>query len=225
LGGGPGFRPEWVPRLAGQRVIAVNDAYKLGQWDVLFWGDGNWGTRNRFPLLNWAGLKVTRCASHLGAKGFPDVKVIACKNAPHQGLTNDRGWIVWNNSSGAAAVNLALHFGVRRIVLLGFDMRLVETCGECGLPLDWPEPCGHAQQPKLRGNWHDNYKVDRSVKQKIQDYEKFRKPWPHMVRDLERAGVEIVNATYNSALDGVVPFADPLEVLPAATESEGGDKC
>jgi len=40
LGGGPSLRVEQVSSLQGHRVIAVNQAYKLGNWiDVLFFGD------------------------------------------------------------------------------------------------------------------------------------------------------------------------------------------
>lgn len=40
LGGGPSLTVEQVESLRGRRVIAVNQAYKLGDWiDVLFFGD------------------------------------------------------------------------------------------------------------------------------------------------------------------------------------------
>ena len=40
LGGGPSLAAVDVGQLRGRRVIAVNQAYKLGDWiDVLFFGD------------------------------------------------------------------------------------------------------------------------------------------------------------------------------------------
>src|SRR3989304_5283390 len=69
LGGGPGFDPSLAERLVGARVIAVNNAYHLGPWPVMLYGDCQWwhGKRNaagivhKQALASFAGLKVHPC--------------------------------------------------------------------------------------------------------------------------------------------------------------------
>ncbi len=42
LGGGRSLSQVNLKLLTKSRVIAVNDAYKLGQWDLCYFKDGNW---------------------------------------------------------------------------------------------------------------------------------------------------------------------------------------
>jgi len=184
LGGGLSLRDVNLGLLKGRRVIAVNNAYKLGDWiDVMFFGDCRWLNQYGAGLLDFAGLKVTTCEKHLDK---PGIKVVKRRNTPH-GISRDPGILSWNLSSGACAINLAYHFGVKRIILLGFDMK---KNGD-------------------KHNWHDDYEPHHS---KFNPYGRFMRPFPHIAEDLKRLNVECVNAAPRSALD-VFPRVKLEDVL------------
>lgn len=172
LGGGPSLSGVDLRPLHDQRVIAVNNAYKLGAWiDVVFYGDCRWLGQYGKGLLDFAGLKVTVCEKHLDK---PGIKVVRRRNRPF-GISRDRGILLWNLNSGACAINLACHLGVKRIVLLGFDMK---KNGD-------------------KHNWHDDYESRRP---KFNPYSRFMRPFPYIATDLKRLKVECLNATQGSAL-------------------------
>lgn len=184
LGGGPSLANVPLKRLHDLRVIAVNNAYTLGDWiDVMFYGDCRWFRWHSKALLDFPGLKVTACDSH---KDKPGIRAVKRLTSP-QGITRAKNRLAWNKSSGACAINLAVHFGVKKIVLFGFDMRRVGD----------------------RNNWHKDHKDGPNKN----PYERFLAPFPAIARDLEKLGVECINATPGSALD-VFPIMEPEEVLP-----------
>ena len=185
LGGGPSLRDFDISRLEGKRVIAVNNAYKLAPWiPVLFFGDCRWLASNSAALLHFAGLKVTTCEQHVDK---PGIKVIKRRNSP-QGLSTDPAILTWNLSSGACAINLAVHFGVKRIVLLGFDMQIVDG----------------------NHHWHNDY--PKPVNPKHNPYPRFMRTFPVIAEALKRRHVECVNACPGSKLE-VFPKVPVEDVL------------
>ena len=187
LGGGPSLTDVDLTPLHSKRVLAVNnsygdpsgrqqdghDIYDPRPWvDALYFGDCRWYDWHRKALLDFGGLKVTSCQ-----RGFrwPGIKWVSRANKA-MGLTPRPYEVVWNRSSGASAVNLAVHLGATKIILLGFDMQ--------------PDDKG-------RANWHD----DHPVKVRNRDvYPRFREPFIHIKNDAHKMGVEILNATEGSAL-------------------------
>jgi hypothetical protein len=102
------------------------------------------------------------------------------------GLTTRSGdFISWNRSSGAAAISLAHRLGARRIVLLGFDMRMVG--GE--------------------KNWHNDH-----IEKKHNPFHRHMRSFPAIARDAAALGLEIINATPGSAIKQfpIVPLEDVL---------------
>lgn len=188
LGGGPSLAAVDVNRLRHERVIAVNNAYKLGWWiPVLYFGDCRWLKWHTENLKHWPGLKVTTCDQHLSELGRQlNIKVVRKKNAP-DGLFRDRSIMAWNLSSGACAINLAVHLGAQRIVLLGYDMRKID---------------GH-------NNWHTEHPNAATH----DPYQKFVTRFGAIARDLKALGVHCVNSTPGSALTDF-PIVDPAAVLP-----------
>lgn len=185
LGGGPSLKALDINRLKGRRTIAVNNAYKLADWiDVLFFGDCRWLGAHREALLHWAGLKVTTCERHIGK---PGLKVIKKLNRII-GLSSDPGVVAWNLSSGACAINLAVHFGVKRMVLLGFDMQKVDG----------------------KTNWHDDYPAP--INPRHNPYPRFMGKFPAIAEALKRRKIECINACPDSALE-VFPKVAMEDVL------------
>lgn len=98
------------------------------------------------------------------------------------GIDPDPGQLRWNTNSGACAINLAVHFGVKKIVLLGFDMQRVEG----------------------KNNWHQDYPRATTTKKAKEIYD----PYPHMLeafsviaQDLRALGIETLNVTEAGALE------------------------
>jgi hypothetical protein len=187
LGGGPSLKKIDVNRLRGEHVIAINNAYKLGTWiDVMFYGDCPWlddEEHHRGDLRRWPGLKVTTCQRHDKEPGIHRLRKIQGR----QNLSLDSGQLSWNLSSGAAAINLAYHFGVKRIVLLGYDMH-----DRNGL------------------NWHPDH-VFKDVNART--FKRYLTGFPLLAQSIAAQGVEVLNATPGSDLL-VWPIVDPETVLP-----------
>lgn len=101
------------------KVIAINTSWQLCPWaDVLYACDCKWWQANP-DALAFAGLKIT--ASENCPLPLRKVKVVAGVNAI---LTEMAGVIGSGSNSGFQAINLAVQWGVKRVVLVGFDMRL-----------------------------------------------------------------------------------------------------
>lgn len=185
LGGGPSLKDIDVNRLSNWRVICVNNAYQLAPWaDIAFYGDCRWWGWHSEALKSFGGLIVSACDGH--AK-YDRIRVVHKCNSP-RGIIRDRTKVSWNLSSGACAVNLAVHFGAKRIVLFGFDMRKVD--GNC--------------------NWHVAHPP--STNPKHDPYTRFLTPWVKIREDLDHLGIEVINATPGSALQ-LFPMIGPAEIL------------
>lgn len=174
VGGGPSLRGFDFEKLRGQHVIAVNCACEQVPFaDALFFGDYEWGVGYRSLWKTFHGMVITCHADWL--QNTSGVKVMN-KEAGY-GLTDHRDAIAFNQNSGAGAINLAVHFGARRIVLLGFDQ-------------------------KVDGNathYHSYYK--RGVeKDPNWRYRKYILAFPFIAEHLERRGISVVNACPDSAI-------------------------
>ena len=184
LGGAPSLLKENLSLIHNERVIGVNDAFRLGDWvDVCWFGDVRWFDWNKEELKKFKGL-VACCCPRLADKN-DWVKVLS-RGKP-QGIEPRPDFISWNKSSGGSAINLAIHFGVRRVVLLGYDMK--------------PNEDG-------KDNWHDNHKVKNNT---TLPYPRFLQSFPIIVRDAERMGVEIINTSMDSLIDEKYVRKMPLE--------------
>lgn len=121
LGTGPSLTQEDVDYVRGKAtVIAVNDAFRFASWaEVLFSCDAKWWYWNwKKGASDFAGLKF---ALTPGASKYPGVTVL--KKTGETGLELDPTGLRAGRNSGYQAVNLAVHLGAARIVLLGYDMR------------------------------------------------------------------------------------------------------
>jgi len=187
LGGGPSLTPEDVAVVkdASVRVIAVNNAYQIAPWaDVLYACDAKWWKwHNGVP--EFAGLKF---ALQPAAGRWPGVQVL--RNTGDEGLEANPSGLRTGRNSGAQAINLAVHLGASRILLLGFDMQR----GAGG-----------------RSHWHGDH-PDRSAPPFALCLAGFRS-----MRDgLRQAGVQVVNCSRRTALD-VFPRMSLEEALCCAS--------
>lgn len=171
IGGGPSLNQAQVDHVRGKaRVIAINDAYRLAPWaDIVYACDHKWW-RWHPGARDVPGIKATH--SETAAREWPVVKwVKGDRNA--KGLSRNPAYIHCGRNSGYQAINIAYLMGARRIVLIGYDMRVV------GDRSHWFGDHPNRIRSNYRG-WLTNY-------QTIADM-------------LPALGLTIINATPGSAL-------------------------
>lgn len=175
IGGGPSLAGFDSRVLDGRRVIAVNCAFRLGQFDVMFYGDPLWPDLYGKGLEDFGGLKITVREEHLNR---PGIRVVF-REAHAMGLSTKPAVLHWNLSSGACAINLATLLGAGKIVLLGFDM----------------------QQKNGHNNYHRDYLHKDGTHASVGNYEVMRNRFPPIARDLEKLNIPCINACPDSAID------------------------
>jgi len=183
LGGGPSLTEEDV-RYVGERphltrVIAIKDAYLLAPWaDVLYACDVSWWRYfNGAPTFR--GLKYTLEAPYPG--------VVQLRNTGMEGLELDPSGLRTGQNSGYQAINLAVHLGATRVLLLGYDC--------------WPAPDG-------RQNWFPKHRPHLDS-----PYPIFLQLFSTIVDPLTAAGVEVINCSRTTLLRAF-PRIPLEEVLP-----------
>jgi len=169
----------YLEPLQNQYVIGTNLAYQLGDWvDVLYFSDCSFFLYHQNALSQFGGMKFSSC------KRFQKNKSRGVRYLPKHpelktGLTDMPGHIIWNYNSGFAAINLALHMGATRIVLVAFDMR---------------------NGPNGETHWHGGHaeKVDT---RKGNPYKRHLKGARAIAQQAKKRGVEIINATPRSSIE------------------------
>ncbi len=126
---GPSLTPEVAERLRGEIVVAVNDAWRMVPWAVALYAcDSSWWRHHEgvpdFTGEKWTshGLKPPNDKTEIAARY--GLRVVAGEMKP--GFSLDPTRIHYGQNSGFQAVNLAILWGADPIVLVGFDMRVVE---------------------------------------------------------------------------------------------------
>lgn len=119
VGGGPSLTKEDVEYCREKAtVIAINDAYKLAPWaEVLYACDHRWWKWHK-GVPEFQGLKYSLQRQSAQYKG---VQIL--NNTGSDGLEKKTHGLRTGRNSGYQAINLALHLGARRVLLLGYDMQ------------------------------------------------------------------------------------------------------
>lgn len=103
------------------KVIAINNSWHLAPWaDVLYACDWKWW-REAKGAAGFGGLKIV--GRRLG-HAFPAIREISICGARHEILTAKKGVIGSGGNGGFQALNLAVQFGCKQIVIVGYDMRI-----------------------------------------------------------------------------------------------------
>lgn len=170
----PRVYSEYLAPLHGRHVIGINNAYMIGNWiQVEFFGDNSWYLKHRLALAKFPGLKVS-CAPRFAKDGVAEgIKYLAKDRNHRRGITSDIQKVGWNNNSGAAAISLARHFGVKRIMLLGFDMK----------------------RTGKQGHWHAPHNEKDAL-----PFGRHLKGFPFIASDARKMKIEILNVSPDSAI-------------------------
>lgn len=191
IGAGPSMRAvdmSVVQRFRSWNVMTVNCSFRLAPWaQTMYAGDSGWWDRYGHEAADFMGEKWTRDAA-----AAIRYKLHMVRTRDGAGLCRERGYVHTGGNSGFQAVNLAWHFGARRIVLLGFDMHR-----------------------KTGGHWHEEHtKLDGTpmLSAPQSHIQVWRKEFGALAHDLRHDGVQVVNATEGTALT-CFPCAPLLEAL------------
>jgi len=191
LAGGPsitGIDTVAISRLG--KVIVINTSYRLlYNADILYFSDTKWWDDHRSEVRRcFLGWQITM--------GHPKLECCrSLRQGTQLGLSHDPGTLCHGGNSGYQAINLAYLFGACRIVLLGYDMRVV--------PMTYQDDQGHIRDTRGRYSgqiyWHSGH-----GRETIASYSRRVKYWIPMfwslVQPLRKAGVEVVNCSPGSAL-------------------------
>lgn len=154
------------------RVVTVNNTCSRAPWaHVHYFGD-YMAVKHYLPLVRSACTGEWWSGSTAAHERFRTQYI---KTAPRNGF-GDRA-VHLNGNSGAQAINLAMLFGAKRVLLLGFDMKL----GQDGRAHWFGQHPPHLVQIQLYRAW-----IDALTK---------------AAPDATARGVDIVNVTPGSALE------------------------
>lgn len=177
----PNSYSPYMEALHDKHVIGVNISFMIGNWiDFVFFGDPNFFLRYQVELAKFPGLKIS-CSPNTEKVKW--VKTLARDGSHGRGISSNPYKVSWNHNSGAAAISVAAHTGARRIILLGFDMKLDSN--------------------KMQ-HWHDVYQRGPAVTQKrLQKlpFNRHMSGFKSIAADAKRMGIEILNANPNSAIE------------------------
>ena len=173
------------------RFIAVNNSWQLAPWSDLLYGcDFNWW-KSVDGCPEFAGLKASE-NERVCTMGWGILKVDANRGVDHICLNRD-GRIGWGSNGGFQAFNLALHFKVSRILLVGFDATLDHGA-----------------------HWHGQHSAGLS-NPNANAVDRWRRALDGAATVVADHGVDVVNCSMVSALRKYpkVPFEQALEKIAA----------
>ncbi len=172
LGGGPSLSLVQMDKLRGYKVIAINDAGYIAPWaDALFFRDLKWFHLNRPMVDDWRGLVFTT-----NVKVKEEYSRVRCLEMKHM---NEFSFVSlrYGRSSGHIALSLAITLGARRVILLGYDCRVVDG----------------------KSHFHDNIGTETAQNRFLYEND-FLPAWKGWGLGCAQIGVEVLNATPGSAI-------------------------
>lgn len=167
----------FLAAIHSKHVIGINVAYQLGDWlDICFFGDNGFFLAHGDRLSQWPKLKVS-CATHTEnlnwVKYLPWEKKRGSVKLKHLGISSYSKAVSWNWNSGAASISLAAWLGVKRIVLVGFDMKANVTNNH---------------------HFHNLYNGSKPA------FNNHLRGFPVIKSDADNLGIEILNTSLDSAI-------------------------
>lgn len=187
IASGPSVKGQNIAALKGRmKVIAIKRNVELAPWaDVVYGCDVAWWRAER-GLPKYQGIKVC-----WRGNGLEDqtVKRIDIEKHADKLLTEKPGTVGSGGNSGFQALNLAVQFGVNRILLIGFDM------DDRGGP-HW---YGRNQWPMCSNPSHLNFR-------------RWIKAFTGVAPDLSKLGITVWSTSRNGALK-CFPFRTIDEAL------------
>jgi hypothetical protein len=169
--GGPSLRGFDFQSLRGRKVIAINSSIMSVPFaDFLFFGDRRWWVHNQHRLPAREGRIVSNSPT------VNDQRILTMQKVkPPPGIVDDRTVLPMSWTSLGPAMQLAVHLGASRLILLGAD-------------------CNAAPDGKM--HHHDEHPWPQHVKWQALQLEAIEAT----VRPLRKRGVEVINTSLASSI-------------------------
>lgn len=188
IASGPSVRVTEYEKLYGRaRVCAVNDSHRLVPWaDMLYAADWKWWREYNF-VHHFRGERWTQ---DIGCPGWPleaaisGLNVIKCMHQLDVSYNPKYVGSGWN--SAFQAMNLLIHMGITKILLIGVDLHDVKGKHWFG---DHPQGL-----------------------QRQSPYSTFRKAFEQAAPGMAERGIEVINCSNSSALK-VFPVMNVKDAL------------
>lgn len=177
------YSPYFEP-IHDKHIIGVNAAYLIGNWiDMVFFGDKGWWLANREQLAKFPGLKVS-CHPKFDSNELATerIKYLSRDKQHGKGISLNPCTVSWNLNSGAAAISVAANAGAKRIILLGFDMKLGKD---------------------NKQHWHALYGSAgrKEINPRKLPFHRHLRGFLEIAKDAKRRGIEILNASPESKIE------------------------
>jgi hypothetical protein len=168
------------------RVFTINNSFeKVKKTDVHLSCDGPWWSHY------WPVWKELRELEALKYTWYPEIAekfgIEYIKGIVKNGLSTDPGIVHINHGSGPMMVNLAYHFGIRRLLLVGHDMKFASDYNP------------HKQDP---GSTPRHY---------FGEYPKHLQHWPSV--KVKKGVLEGLITSYNGIADDIWSRGLPLKII------------
>ena len=161
-------------------LLGVNDGAYYADADVLFSLDASYARKRWSFVRDFQESWLALAPGHVVRKeeGAEHVNIVERRRGNY--LSEHSAYINGVNS-GFGALNLAFLKRASKIVLLGFDMNTDE-----------------------QGNihFHDGYPWENDAKRTARYYHKWARPFEEAVHQLSKAGIEVINASPESRIEG-----------------------
>lgn len=162
-------------------VVAINTTYQMAPWaTVLYAADAPWWTWHH-GVPTFAGLKYSLSAD--AARWGVHI----LKKTGVDGLETNPDGLRTGQNSGYQAINMAVHLGAARVLLLGYDMQL---------------------GPKRESHWHGDH--PSTV---VSPFASFLPHFSTLIQPLADLGIAVINCTRRTALRcfPMMPITDVLQ--------------
>jgi hypothetical protein len=169
IAGGPSVADQDLSLLKGRRVIVVNSSYTVyPNADYLIFADQRWYEDHKDSIAKVFKGQVVSLARKVSGQAILNLK----RHKPQPALTDDPSRVAIHFTTLQSAINLAVHLGVKKIVLLGADMQR------------GPDGRTHHHAPHRWKNKAGNSTWDAQMAH-----------LRHLERPLREIGVEVINTS------------------------------
>jgi len=188
----PAVYSPYMESIHKKHVIAINAAFLIGDWmDMVFFGDHKFLTWYKDQLAAWPGLKIT-CSA--GCEKYAWIKFLQRDGGHSKGISPNPNMVAWNANSGCSAISVAANAGAKRIILVGFDMKVNGSGAHHWHTLYKGQPTNPPPPPP-----HRPLRMPQRPKPGF-PFQRHLAGFPQITLDARARGIEIINACPDSAI-------------------------